>query len=289
MLSFAALALALLTSSGCSDDATTTLDGGADSRAVDATGADAPPPTKLARVCGVLKGPSGQPVQAGDVVVCQGEECRVGESSATGSFCVRVRYADTYLFHILEGQTQGQRSAEVLFPLAVSQAAIDAEAKLDLGDVLVPIIPTSIALDLAQGFTGEVGDGITLQIPGGVTTPPPLVNDVSLGARRVALGDVHAQLLASFAGTTPPVAAVALIPSATTFSKRIGFKLLAPSGPNAPAAGTKLAVYRTNPETGALEADGEAIVAADGTIESAADSGLRGLGWIVLYPLAGGN
>lgn len=285
------LAAALLAVGGCSDETTPPITdgGGGDALVGDATPADGIVPAKLARVCGVLKDKQGRPVQSGDVVVCQGEECRIGESSASGSFCVRVRYADDYLFHVLEGQTQGQRSAEVLFPIAVPQAAIDDEAKLDLGDVIVPIIPTSVKLDLAAGHSGELGDGISLAIPGGVTTPPPLVTEVELGARSVAVGEVHAQLLTSYPGTAPPIAAAALIPTATSFSQRVAFTLPAPAGPNAPTAGTKLAIYRTNAETGVLEADGEAIVAADGTIESAPGSGLRGLGWIVLYPLADGE
>ncbi len=270
---------------GCSDDSTTpTSDGGSDLVA-DGTVR----PAKLARVCGLLRDLQGRPVQSGDIVVCQGEECRIGESSASGSFCVRVRYTDDYLFHVLEGQTQGQRSAEVLFPLTVSQAAIDNEAKLDIGDVRVPIIASSIKLDLTAGHSGEVGDGISLEIPGGITTPPPLLTEVELGARSLAVEDVHAQLLASYASAAPPVTAAALIPTATTFSQRVAFRLPAPTGAKAPAPGTKLAVFRTNPKTGALEADGEAVVAADGTIENAAGSGLRGLGWILLYPLAAGG
>ena len=238
--------------------------------------------TRLARVCGLLQDPQARPLQSGDVIVCQGEECRVGESSASGSFCVRVRFANTYLFHVLQNQVQGQRSAEILFPVSVSQDAIDNEERLDLGTITAPLIETSNDLDLDKGFAGDAGDGIHLTIAGGVTTPPPLQSQVSLGATLVSIDQLRDELVKSAGESAKPVAAAALMPAATTFSQPIEFTLPAKAAAGL-TPGTKLRVYRGDPESGALKQEGTATVAADGSIESEQASGLKGLGWLVVF------
>jgi hypothetical protein len=232
-----------------------------------------------ARVCGSLQDESGQPVAGGDVVVCNEHECRTGKAGSTGSFCVAVLVEGDYLFHIPEQKKSGKHLADVVFPIQVSAAEIAQAAKIDVGVVTAFVLGKTVTLDPAAGGTLNLGNGVILTVPAGVTEKPPLMADVNAGVAIVDISKIHPNLLASYAGSGTLVAALALVPLGVTFTSPIAFEMPAPSGLT---AGTQLDILWANAETGKLEADGEAS-ASGGKITDSAGKGPTALGWLLLY------
>lgn len=232
-----------------------------------------------ARVCGSLQDESGQPVVGGDVVVCNEHECRTGTAGSTGSFCVAVMVEGDYLFHIPEQKKSGKHLADVVFPIQISAAEITQGAKKDVGVVTAHVLGKTVTLDPAAGGTLNLGNGVILTVPAGVTEKPPLMAAINAGVAIVDIAKIHPNLLASYTGSGTLVAALALVPLEVTFTSPIALEMPAPSGLT---AGTQLEIHWAHAKTGKLEQHGEATVTG-GKITDLTGKGPTALGWLLLY------
>jgi hypothetical protein len=232
----------------------------------------------VARVCATLLDPSGAAVPDTNAIVCDGAACNMATSDATGALCVVVDVPGVFKFNSFERITGGKHYGEVLFPLVVTQQQIDARVRLDLGQVVVPLMGQTVVLDAKVGGTLALTGGVSLQVSPGSASQPSLNNAIDVAAALVALKDLHARLLAT-GPAKAPVAAVHFVPMEVAFAAPASYAL--PGGGLSP--GASLQVYGVDYDTGKLEPRGEAVVDSTGQITSKPGQGLTSLGWFLFY------
>lgn len=242
--------------------------------------ADAAP---SASVCGTLVDSAGAKVGGGYLKVCNDLDCLTGSSDSQGAFCVTIpKPSATYMLQATEGSTGGQRLGDVIFPVPVSAAEVSGRVKLDVGEVIQPLVATSVTLGSAGGSL-DLGAGAKLTVAAGSVTFPPLKSKAEVGFVEVPLAKVHPRLLASRSGGNAPVAAFLIlpvfVPEPLRFTTPASFEL--------PLAGVKAgASYEltfANALTAVLEPHLE-LVGGAGKLTSPTGKGLSALGWFVVYP-----
>lgn len=268
--------------SGCSDD------GGAspDAFSPDAGSTDAvldrsssleaaPDAAATARVCGSLEDKDALKMEGGGVILCNDDECHTDTVGVTGAFCVHINKPGDYLFHAAFHKAYGKNYGDVMFPLTLSAAEIQAGAKIDVGTVVMPLLGSLVNLDPAAGGKLVLGGGASLDVPPGSAVLPPLTSKAEVALSTVQKAHLHPRLLSSL-GSKTPAAAFLIVPVDVTFTKPVSYVL-----PSTLTTGTQLEVYRVHHKTGQPELHGEAKVGTSGEI-TATGPGLEALGWLLM-------
>jgi hypothetical protein len=282
--------LGVLALSACSDSGPVLPDGHSDARRdgplSEARSPDTLPDTlaadtgAAARICGTLLDEAGAAVEGVGIDICKDEiGCASGSSGSGGVFCVSVREPSEYSFRTSEKILSGKHYGFVLFPLTVGSAEVTGRAKIDLGDLVLPVIGTTVAVDTQTSGTLSLGGGASLTVAAGSVVLPVLKSVANVGLAAIPVGKVHPRLLQSRAGAPDPAAVFLLVPAGLTFTTPAAFVF-----PGAGlSSGTALDIYAANDKTGKLEAHGEATVDAQGKIVDSGGKGLRATGWLTLY------
>lgn len=236
-----------------------------------------------ASICGTLLDSAGAKVGGGNLKVCNELDCLTATSDSQGAFCVTIpKPSATYMLQAGEGSAGGQRRGDVIFPVPVTAAEVSGRLKLDVGEVIQPLVATSVTLSDAGGSL-DLGGGAKLSVAAGAVTFPPLKSKAEVGFVEVPLAKVHPRLLASWSGATAPVAAFLIlpvfVPEPLRFASPAAFEL--------PLSGVKAGTSYELAFANALTAVLEPHLSLDGgagKLTSPAGKGLSALGWFVVYP-----
>jgi hypothetical protein len=281
----------MATAPGCSDDAQ--QDGGTpDASAPDSgqkdRGPDRPKPDalRMAAITGYLQNTSGTAI-TGDVIVCNETDCKSESTTASGAFSVFVDSASTYLFHIQESKKGNTHYADVLFPVVATAADISGQKKIDVGKVVVPAVPKTVALDIKTGGNLDLGNGVTLKVAANSGKYPPLTTKADVGAVLVETKYLHPNLLkySPKGSSVTPDAVYAFMPLTTSFNPTADFEMPAPSGLT---SGDKLEIYSINEETtkgdiAKISLHGEAEINSSGKMVAVSGKGIKQLTWFMFY------
>jgi hypothetical protein len=250
-------------------------------RRVDGPRGDRPrPPDKqlTASFCGVVEDDKGNKIGGAEIIICK-VSCFSGSSGSGGTFCIDVDAPDDYLFHASEREVGAKHYGDTLFPVVMSAVDFAAQAKVDLGKIVQPLLGPAVALDPVKGGTLDLGGGSSLVVPAGAAVLPPLKPSVTVALATVPLAAIHAKLLASRSGAPAPALGAVLTTVGVTFTTPVSYAL-ASSGL---APGTLLEVYKADDKTGVLGAHGQAKVDTAGKVVDVGGQGLSALGWFVFY------
>lgn len=238
-----------------------------------------PDMAKSASVCGWLANEKGIKLVGVGVIACNDHECHSASSSSTGTFCMHIETAADYVVHVTEIKVNGVNHGDVFIPLTITKADVAASKLFELGKVVLPVMGKTVALDVKNGGTMDLGSGVTLVIPAGSAKLPPLTTKADVAVAKIDKAIIHARLLAAQpAGKTAELVYL-LVPAELLFKTPATLKI-ASSGLT---AGTKLDYYHVDPKTGKLSKHGEAAVDSSGKLATSSGKGLEETGWLFFY------
>lgn len=286
----------LIAAAACSDDSTTPDSGPAPDKGqpveagieigttkpdLDLTDKGQPDTLKAASYCGWLSDAQGVMIKQVGVIICNDTECHSATSGPTGEWCIGVSVATDWELKVAEAKVGSVHYGEVIFPLVLTQAELDARKKIDLGKVILPLRGKAVALDTKNGGTMDLGGGVLLKVQPGSAVLPPLVKKADISAIKIDKAWVHPRLqLALPASKASYEAVYALAPAEVAFKPKAA-TLELPAGKL--TAGTKLELYRVDDKTGKVSLHTEAVVDSNGKISTAGSKGLSGLSWYFVY------
>ena len=190
-----------------------------------------------------------------------------------------VPKAGNYVFHVPEYKANGKHYGDVLFPITMQAENAIKNAAQDMGTVVMPTMGPISTLDPSTGGMFSLGEGVTVKIPPGVTTPPPFQKKIEMAMVKVKAADVHANLTAKHNGGKKPKLTYMFVPDEVAFSSPVSFEI-AGSGLS---AGTKLDIYWVDYKTAKLTLHGEATVTQKNLLVDVKGKGLKLLGWFLFY------
>ncbi len=258
------ISLVLLAAAGCSGDE---ISPAADSAVAGAS------------FCAMLRGPAKEAIAGVTCVLCSPNGCRAESSDKAGKVCMPLSQAGDYVFHATENKTGRAHYGDVLFPASISANTVASAGVQDLGTVTMPGMGLTRTLDPATGGVFALGQGMTLTVPAGVATPPPLEKKIELAAAKVDPATIHANLKATLGAGKSPALAYMFVPDEVSFSSPVSFEI-AGSGL---AAGTALDIYWVDYKTARLMLHGEASVGQNGVVADVKGKGLKLTGWFLFY------
>ena len=238
-----------------------------------------PDAAKAASICGWMANEQGIKLTGVGIIACNEHECHSATSSSTGSFCIYADVAADYVVHVKESKINGKHYGDLFFPITITKADISANKNFDVGKVVLPVIGKTVALDVKNGGTMDLGSGVILKVPSGSAKLPPLESKADVGAAKIDKTIIHARLLAAQpAGKTAEVVYL-LVPAELTFKTPATLEITG----SGVTAGTKLDIYHVAPETGKLSKHGEAEVDSSGKLATTSGKGLTETGWLFFY------
>ena len=234
---------------------------------------------EMASFCAVLQGPGKEPLEGVTCVLCSANGCRSQSSDKAGKACLPVSLAGDYVFHATESKINGAHYGDVLFPVSISAVTVGQQGVQDLGTVTLSRMGPTSTLDPKIGGTFALGGGLTLTVPAGVATPPPLEKKIELAVARVDPANIHPNLLAVPGAGKSPALTFMFVPDEVAFSSPVSFEI---TGSGLPA-GAALDIYWVDYKTARPKLHGEAKVAKDSVVADVKGKGLKLTGWFLFY------
>ena len=187
--------------------------------------------------------------------------------------------AGDYVFHATESKVNGAHHGDVLFPTSMSAEILARQGIQDLGTVTMPRMGATTTLDPASGGVFALGQGMTLKVPAGVATPPPLEKKIELAVARVAPAVLHPNLTATHGAGKSPALAYMFVPDEVSFSSPVSFEITG----SGLSAGAALDIYWVDYKTARPKLHGEARVGQNGVVADVKGKGLKLTGWFLFY------